>query len=157
MHSASGALFIGDSPRVDYRRGGGGVNTQIRSGMTLVPFNQELNRLMLVVKRPQAKSYKVTWGDESKSFSADQLMKGINLAEEFGKNPFSEAFNKVDNAVEKKQAYETAEIKQTFRGAEATKDMEATVAKAEQQREPLVAAIKAAFVPVTHTIKIVAE
>jgi len=28
---------------------------------------------------------------------------------------------------------------------------------AEKQREPLVAAVKAAFVPVTHSIKIVAE
>jgi hypothetical protein len=31
------------------------------------------------------------------------------------------------------------------------------VAKAEQDREPLVTAIREAFVPVTHTIKIVAE
>jgi len=132
-------------------------DNNIHAGTMLVPFNQELNRLMLVVKHPRAKSYKVTWGDESKSFSAEQLTKGINLAEEFGNNPFSEAFNRVDNAVGIKQAYETREIKETFRGADARADMEATVAKAEQQREPLVAAIKAAFVPVTHTIKIVAE
>lgn len=132
-------------------------DNNIHAGTLLVPFNQELNRLMLVVKRPQAKSYKVTWGDESKSFSAEQLTKGINLAEEFGKNPFSDAFNKVDRAVSIKQAYETTEIQKTFRGADAKADMEATVTKAEQQREPLVAAIKAAFVPVTHTIKIAAE
>ncbi len=92
-----------------------------------------------------------------KSYSAEQLTRGINLAEEFGNNPFSEAFNKVDNAVATKQAFETTEIKKTFRSTEAKADMEGTVATAEQQREPLVAAIKAAFVPVTHTIKIVAE
>jgi len=92
-----------------------------------------------------------------KSFSAEQLTKGINLAEEFPTNPFSDAFNKVDEAVAAKQAFETTEIKKTFRSAEAKADMEGTVAKAEQEREPLVAAVKAAFVPVTHVIKIEPE
>jgi hypothetical protein len=122
-----------------------------------VPFVQELDRLQLVVKHATAKSYKVTWGDQTMSFSGKQLAKGINLAEEFPVNPFSAAFKNVDEAVAAKQAYETKEIKQTFRSPEAKADMEGTAAKAEQEREPLAAAIKAAFVPVTHTIKIVAE
>jgi hypothetical protein len=129
----------------------------IRSGTMLVPFNQELNRLQLVVSHASAKSYRVTWGTDSKSFSADQLGKGINLAEEFPHNPFTESFNKVDAAVAAKQNYETRQIKQIFRSAEAQANMEETAAKTEKEREPLVAAIKAAFVPVTHTIKIVAE
>ena len=129
----------------------------IRSGTMFVPFNEELNRLMLVVKHTKAKSYKVTWSGGTKSFSAEQLTKGINLAEEFPVNPFTEAFKKVDDAVAAKQAFETDEIKKTFRSAEAKADMEGTVAAAEQEREPLVAAVKTAFVPVTHTIKIVAE
>jgi lysophospholipase L1-like esterase len=147
------------SSRYPFCIGGGDItkDNNIRAGTQLVPFNQELNRLMLVVKHPQAKSYKITWGDESKSFTAEQLTDGINLAGEFGNNPFSDAFHKVDNAVGIKQAFETEEIKKTFRGADAKADMEGTVTKAEQQREPLVAAIKAAFVPVTHTIKITAE
>jgi hypothetical protein len=85
------------------------------------------------------------------------LTKGINLAEEFGNNPFSEAFKKVDDAVAAKQAFETKEIKNTFRSREAKIDMEGTVAKAEQERQPLVAAVKMAFAPVTHVIKIVPE
>ena len=129
----------------------------IRSGTMLVPFDQELNRLMLVVKRPQAKAYKVTWGTETKSFSAAQLTKGINLAEEFPVNPFSDAFKRVDEAVAAKQNFETREIKEIFRSPAAKADMEGTVAKAELQRAPLVAAVKTAFVPVTHTVKIVAE
>jgi len=129
----------------------------IRAGTMLVPFDRELNRLMLVVKRPKAKSYLVTWGAESKSFSAEKLLRGINLAEEFGNNPFSDAFKRVDEAVAAKQAFETTEIKDTFRSANAKADMEATVKAAEQQREPLAAAVKTAFVPVTHSIKIVVE
>jgi len=99
----------------------------------------------------------VTWGAESKSFSAEQLLKGINLAEEFGNNPFSDAFKRVDEAVAAKQAFETTEIKKKFHSKDPTADMEVIVKEQEKQREPLVAAVKAAFVPVTHTIKIVAE
>jgi len=34
----------------------------LRSGMTLVPFNQELNRLMLIAQGGTAANYKITWG-----------------------------------------------------------------------------------------------
>ena len=40
-------------------------DNSIRSGMTLVPFNADLNRLMLVVKGGTAKNYAVTWGGET--------------------------------------------------------------------------------------------
>src|SRR5207248_1082045 len=71
----------------------------IESGMSLVPFNQELNRLTLIVKNGDAKQYRVTWGGGSKTFSAEQLAHGINLSAEFPSNPFSDAFAKVDAAV----------------------------------------------------------
>jgi len=129
----------------------------IRSAMGLVPFNKDLNRLILVVKKGKAEKYKVTWGDETKTYTAEQLGRGVNLADEFQINPFSEAFAKVDAAVAAKQAYETTQIKQAFRSPEAKADMEAIAVKTEKEREPLVAAIKAAFVPVAHTIKISAE
>ncbi len=122
--------------------------------MTLVPFNQDLNRLMLVAKGGKASGYKVTWGHESKTFSAEQLARGVNLAAEFPQNPFCAAFEKVDSAVAAKQAFETREIKNTFRSAEAKADMEGTAARAEQERGPLAANIKAAFVPVTHALSI---
>jgi hypothetical protein len=126
----------------------------ILSGTTLVPFNQELNRLMLVVKHPQAAAYQVTWGEEKKIFSAEQLTQGINLAAEFPRNPFSDAFKRVDQAVAAKQDFETKQIKKAFRSAEAKADMEGVAARTEQERASLVAAVKAAFVPVTHTLKI---
>jgi len=126
----------------------------IRSGMTLVPFNQDLNRLMLIVKGAKAKNYKVTWGPASRTYSAQRLGEGVNLADDFDINPFSEAFAAVDQAVAKKQEFETQQIKKYFHGDAGKADMEKTVADTEQTREPLVAAIKAAFVPVTHTITI---
>lgn len=132
-------------------------DNSIRSATTLIPFDQELNRLTLIARNGQSKSYKVTWGSETKNFSVEQLEHGINLAREFPDNPFCEPFAKVDSAVAAKQAYETKQIKQAFRSAEAKADMEAVAAKTEKEREPLVAAVKGAFAPVTHTLKIVAE
>ncbi len=129
----------------------------ILSGTTLVPFNEQLNRFTLVVKRPQAASYQVVWGEEEMVFTADQLQRGINLAAEFPRNPFSEAFDKVDRAVAAKQEFETRQIKQLFRSPAAKADMEGTAAGSEQERAQLVAAIKAAFVPVTHSLKLIPQ
>ncbi|MDB6056969.1 MAG: hypothetical protein JWO95_813 [Verrucomicrobiales bacterium] len=133
------------------------VHTTIRSGMVIVPFNQDLNRFILIGKNAKAKTYKVTWGEESHTYSAAQLKKGVNLANDFEVNPFSAPFKAVDEAVAKKQAFETKQIKEQFHGAAGQKDMEETVRKTEAERAPLVAAIHDAFKPVTHTITITAE
>jgi lysophospholipase L1-like esterase len=140
-------------------------DNSISSGMTLVPFNQELNRLTLVVKNATAAQCQVAWGGESKSFPADQLAKGINLAAEFPANPFSEAFAKVDAAVAAKQAFETGEVKKLFRQtgashpsmAQITAHTDEVAGAAEKQHDALVAAVQAAFVPVTHALKITAQ
>lgn len=154
----------------------------IRSAMTLIPFNQNLNRLKLIAKNAKAKSYKVTWGSETRTYSAEQLARGVNLAADFAVNPFADAFKKVEDAVLAKQSYETKQVKQIFndlmkgkfknatdikdpeikelfamRDAAGKLDREAIVKATEARRAPLAAAIKAAFVPVTHTIKIIAE
>jgi hypothetical protein len=132
----------------------GRETASIRAALALIPFEQDLNRFRLLAKNGNAPLYRVTWGRESKTFTARQLRDGINLAAEFRDNPFGEAFARVDAAVAAKQAYETKQIKQIFHGAEGKADMEAAVAKTEREREPLAAAIQAAFLPVTHTIKI---
>ncbi len=75
----------------------------LRSGMALVPFNAELNRLTLVVRNAPAKRYAITWGETSKTYTAEELAAGVNLAADFETNPFSEAFKAVDEAVAKKQ------------------------------------------------------
>jgi len=56
-----------------------------------------------------------------------------------------------------KQTYETRQIKMEFHGAEGKTNILAVVDRTEKAREPLVEAVGAAFVPVTHTIKIEAE
>lgn len=126
----------------------------IRSGMSLVPFNQDLNRMILIVKGAKAANYQVTWGPTSRTYAATQLKKGINLAADFDVNPFSDAFAAVDQAVAKKQDFETQQIKKLFHGDEGKADMEKTVTESEQDRAALVDAIKQTFVPVTHTITI---
>jgi len=154
----------------------------LRSAMTLVPFNQELNRLELKVKGAKAKRYRVVWGVESRAYSGEELTRGVNLAADFVTNPFSEAFQRVDAAVLAKQAYETKQIKQIFhdllngrfksvetiqdpeikelfgrRNGDGKLDREAIVKATEARRAPLAAAIKTAFVAVTHTLRITAE
>jgi hypothetical protein len=132
-------------------------DASIRSGMTLVPFNQELNRLRLVVKGGTASNYTVTWGSESRTYTALQLAQGINLAADFEINPFSKAFANVDTAVLKKQTYETEQVKKIFHGPEGKKDIEAAVKRTEAIREPLAQAIASSMVPVTHRIRIEAK
>ncbi len=129
----------------------------IRSGMALVPFNQDLNRLMFVVKNATAKNYRLSWNDATRTYSSEQLSKGVNLADDFPTNPFSEAFNKVDAAVAAKQAYETRQVKDLFHGPEGKADMDLTVKLTEEVRAPLAAAVRNAFVPVTHSIRIVPD
>lgn len=137
----------------------------IRSGMTLVPFNQDLNRLTLVVKNGNASQYQITWGDERKTFPAEQLAKGINLAAEFPANPFSAAYAKVDAAVAAKQAFETKEMKDTFRHTgnprptipQIAAHTDEVVRETEKEHDALVTAVQAAFVPVTHVINIAAQ
>ena len=129
-------------------------DNSLRSGMTLVPFNGELNRLKLIVTGGTATKYAVTWGGETRTYSSEQLAAGVNLAEDFVVNPFSAAFAGVDGAIAEKQKYETRQIKDLFHGPEGKVDPDTTSALTEKVRQPLVEAITAAFVPVTHTIQI---
>lgn len=126
----------------------------IRSGMSLVPFNRELNRLTLVVHGSPTARYMVRWGGEMRTYNAAELEAGVNLVEDFPKNPFGPAFTRVDEAVGAKQAFETKQVKEVFHGAEGKADIEAAVTRTEAERVKLVQRIREAFVPVTHTIQI---
>ena len=126
----------------------------MRSGFSIIPFENDLNRLTLRVKHAPKEGLLVTWGPTTKVFSAGQLESGINLAAEFRTNPFSTAFRAVDNAVAAKQAFETDQIKSKFHGVRDASQMEGVVAATEAQRQKLVERVKSAFVPVTHVIKL---
>lgn len=156
--SSQGGLVTVKSSRYPFcATGATDSDNSTRSGMALVPFNQELNRFILIAKGGKADKYKVTWGETSRDYTADELKHGVNLAADFEVNPFSNAFKAVDEAVAAKQAFETKQIKQLFHGKAGQENMDKTVAETEQTRAGLESAIAAAFVPVTHTITITAE
>ena len=136
----------------------------LASGMTLVPFNEELNRFMLTVSNAPAGKYRVAWGDQSKVFTREQLSRGVNLAAEFLLNPFSERFARVDAAVADKQDFETRQIKTLFRVPgdpvtmeQITAQTEKVLADTEREHAALEAVIRTAYAPVTYTLTITAE
>lgn len=126
----------------------------LRSGMSLVPFNEQLNRLTLIIHGSPEAHYSVRWGDESRIFSAAEVEAGVNLADLFPENPFGPAFARVDEAVAAKQAFETKQVREIFHGPEGKVDLEAVVKRTEEERTRLVQAIHRAFVPVSHTLQI---
>jgi lysophospholipase L1-like esterase len=139
-----------------------------RSILPFLRFDIELNRLTLRVKNLDSPRATVTWGAASRPFPREGLERGINLAAEFPDNPFSDAFRKVDEAVARKQAYETAMVKEVvthFRAAsglvggdaEAQKALETLRARLIAKHEALHAEARAAVAAVRHTIVVKAD
>jgi hypothetical protein len=126
----------------------------ILSALALLPFDQELNRLTLIIRNAPESGVKITWGEESRDFTKAALEQGVNLAAEFRKNPFSGPFKAVWEAVGAKQTYETRQIKELFHGPEGKADADGTAAVTEKARAPLAAKIASAMQPVEHTIRI---
>ena len=129
-------------------------DNSVRSGLTLVPFDEELNRFLLRLSGIPDGTFELSWGDHVKRFSADRLREGINLASEFRENPFSEPFASVSEAVARKQAYETQQIKKDFHSDEARTDFESVVKKTEAIRQPLANAVAESVRPVTHRLSL---
>ena len=63
--------------------------------LPFLPFNDDLNRFMLVVKWLPTEEAEVKWGAGKNRFTRAELEAGINLAAHFLKNPFSEPFKRV--------------------------------------------------------------
>lgn len=126
-----------------------------------MPFNEELNRYMLVVRNAPVKA-KVTWGATSREYTKEALEKGVNLAADFTDHPLKAPFEKVMSAVKIQQSYETAAVKnlltsiRTFRTQ--FPENEAETAKLEasifRKSEELRQASRAAVAPVTHSLSI---
>ncbi|WP_436715745.1 SGNH/GDSL hydrolase family protein [Roseiconus lacunae] len=125
----------------------------VRSGMTFVPFDQQLNRLTLKVLGVKGIAT-VTWGNVSKTYSSAQLRDGINLAAEFTLNPFCEPFAEVSEAVAAKQEFETKQIKKIFHGRPGRENMDLAVEQTERERAPLAKAVRDSVRPVRHIIRI---
>ena len=132
---------------------------------TVFPFNQDLNRYMLVVKGLTSKA-KVTWGATTREYTAAQLAAGINLASDFLANPFVDSFNKVNEAVRAQEAQETV-LSKIFMHNAATWEKEFAPASSDAfnkiiadgmaQHDALYQKAADLVVPITHTIKIVPE
>lgn len=133
-----------------------------RSIIPFLPFNEELNRFVLVVKNLGAPRATVTWGDTTKEFSAEDLAKGINLAAEFTENPFSGPFQQVERAVRKQQEYETPlhkvvlhNLESYYKIAPEEKDaLDRIAAKAQAKDKELFEQAAATVKPVTHVIRV---
>lgn len=128
----------------------------IRSGMTLVPFNQQFNRMTLKVTGATVSRYRVAWTDANNMlnewhiYTREELEAGINLADDFQRTPFSNNFQRIDDLVFRKQSVESAI---TWREINA-QWTEAGLRAYEAERVQLLNQIKRAFVPVTHNIRI---
>lgn len=136
-----------------------------RSMLAFVPFQQELNRLTLVVKNLGADRAKITWGAAGKEFAKADLEKGINLAAEFPETPFAAAFKKVEEAVAAKQNVETYMIKNqitTFPSLqkqfpddpELNGALDVLRNRLWMRQAALTATVRAAVAPVKHTLTI---
>lgn len=133
-----------------------------RGVVDFLPFNQDLNRLVLLARGGKSDRYRVTWGNSAKEFSADQLANGINLAAEFLDNPFSQPFRNVEAKIRAKQNFETPLVKGLIHTipeyVKAAPEEEAAIERAAasgiRRDETLAAAATAAVQPVRHKLTI---
>jgi lysophospholipase L1-like esterase len=163
--SSNGGVVEIESSRYPFCFYGNPASPDATAGVIeFFPFNQDLNRLTLTVAGGKGK-LKVTWGKTSKTFDAEQLAKGINLAAEFIDNPFSEPFRQVEQAIRQQQNYETTLHKQLLNGLgtyrrhlpDEEQAIQRLAAKSIEKQQQLSAASRAAVKPVKHTIKVEAE
>lgn len=130
-------------------------DNSIRAGMELVPFQDRLNRLILIVAGVEkVDRVRIGWGEESIEVTGEEASAGINLASRFQKTPFDSAFAAVDAAVLAKQTYETQQIKKEFHSDLAKRDFKKVVEETEAIRKPLAEAVSRSVVPVEHRIVI---
>jgi len=134
-----------------------------RGVIEFLPFNEELNRFILVAKNTSREAtYKVTWGDATRQYTGGELAKGINLAADFLDNPFSEPFRRSEEIIAKQQAFETALTKRLLHRIpdylryipDAKEDLDNIIEKLCKKDKEMAAASSASVVPVRHSIKI---
>ena len=128
----------------------------LRSGMALVPFNGEFNRMMLKVTGLTVPRYRVAWMNQQNVFeewhayTAAELTEGIHLANDFHRNPFTLRFNRIQDLIYQKQ---TVEANETWHRWEAEgKSAKDGLVEYEEQRSAFIQSIQQAFLPVTHNI-----
>ena len=125
------------------------------------PFNQDLNRYLLVVKGLTGTKAKVTWGNESREFPAADLEKGVNLAEAFAAHtPFDAQFMHVEDALWQQQLKQAIFIGTIVHNLDAYKEMapggpfDQLAEGIREQDRKNGAVARALFIPIQHTLKI---
>lgn len=126
-----------------------------------MPFNEDLNRYLLVVRNAPDKA-KVTWGATSREYAKAELEKGVNLAADFIDHPLKAPFEKVLGSVKVQQAYETTAVKtfltslRTLRVQfpENAAEIDALESSVLRKAKDLREASRATVVPVVHSITI---
>jgi lysophospholipase L1-like esterase len=131
----------------------------IPSGMTLVPFQETFNRWMLTLEAASATSHRVTWttpgeagGGEGRVFTGAQLARGVDLSGSYRCTPFQGPFRRIEERIRKKQAVEVEETWHAWESESRTR--EAGLAEREAVRDAELDAIRQAFVPVDHVLRI---
>ncbi|HEY3324854.1 MAG TPA: GDSL-type esterase/lipase family protein [Planctomycetota bacterium] len=128
-----------------------------------LPFNEDLNRFVLVVHGLKSGKAKVTWGPSSREFAAADLEKGVNLAAAFvPENPFSKHFGEVHAAVLEKQTLETMLTVTLLNNVENIRrllpdqgpNLETITKSGCEQRQRLMDALPKLLTPVQHTLSI---
>jgi lysophospholipase L1-like esterase len=139
--------------------------TGTRSILPFCGFNEEMNRLVLVVGGLKSAAAKIVWGGEAMEFGREQLERGVNLAAEFRSTPFDADFAGLTHAVGEKQEFETLAIRNLvtgFRMLDAHAGADAGFAAARETVTSMVreihalkeAAARRVLVPVRHRIRV---
>jgi len=134
-----------------------------RGVIEFLPFNEELNRFVLVANNiSEDAKCNVTWGIATRQYTGGELAKGINLAADFLDNPFSEPFRRSEEVIAKQQAFETTLTKSLLHRIpdylryvpDAKEELDHVAEKLCQKDKEMAASSSASVVPVRHTIKI---
>jgi hypothetical protein len=156
-----GAVQI-ESTRYPYCFQGDAHDPDATTGIiNFFPFNDELNRYLLVVKGLTGARAKVTWGTENREFQVADLAKGVNLAAAFaGHTPFDSQFARVEDALWQQQLKQWVYTDTIFGHLDDFKQMapgapfDQLVAGIYAQNDKNGAAAAAMFVPIQYTLKI---
>jgi lysophospholipase L1-like esterase len=106
---ADGALQL-ESSRYPFVLEVDGTDRDAATMGDLLGFHQAFNRYLLVVKHAPSK-LRVSWGDESRVYTAEELGNGVNLAADFAENPFVKPFKEVARAIQVQQQFESYGIR----------------------------------------------
>ncbi|MDR1146543.1 MAG: hypothetical protein LBK71_10470 [Verrucomicrobiales bacterium] len=136
---------------------------------TCFPFNEELNRYLLVVRGLGAATTKIklTWGNQERAFfrecTAGDLAKGVNLAAVFAtQTPFEERWRQVEGAMHERQRSWRFFNEWVFHSREELKQMiphnpelvERLVDAVQERDKALNAQVATLVTPLRHTLTI---